>query len=63
MANGVVLLSLLNGMAYDASMGSHFNDWIDHNGAAFSIELLEWGYTFSEFWGRLQKIMFYGLLR
>ena len=24
-------------MVYDASLGSHFNDWIDHNGAAFSI--------------------------
>ena len=22
-------------------MGSHFNDWIDYNGVAFSIELLE----------------------
>ena len=26
--------------------------WIDHNGVAFSIELLEWGRTFSEFWGK-----------
>ena len=25
------------------SMGSHFHDWIDYNGVAFSIELLEWG--------------------
>ena len=24
-------------------MGSHFYDWIDYNGIAFSIELLEWG--------------------
>ena len=24
-------------------MGSHFHDWIDYNGVAFSIELLEWG--------------------
>ena len=32
-------------------MGLHFYDWIDHNGVAFSIELLEWGHTFSEFWG------------
>ena len=23
-------------------MGSHFHDWIDYNGVAFSIELLEW---------------------
>ena len=27
-------------------MGSHFHDWIDYNGVAFSIELLEWGRTF-----------------
>ena len=24
-------------------MGSHFHDWIDKNGVAFSIELTEWG--------------------
>ena len=33
-------------------MGSHFHDWRDYNGVAFSIELLEWGRTFSEFWGK-----------
>ena len=27
-------------------MGSHFHDWIDYNGVAFSIELLEWGRIF-----------------
>ena len=32
--------------------GSHFHDWIDYNGVAFSIELLEWGRTFSDFWGK-----------
>ena len=32
-------------------MGSHFHDWIDYNGVAFSIELLEWGHTFSDFVG------------
>jgi len=32
-------------------MGSHFHDWSDYNGVAFSIELLEWGRTFSDFWG------------
>ena len=32
-------------------MGSHFHGWIDYNGVAFSIELLEWGHTFSEFLG------------
>ena len=24
-------------------MGSHFHYWIDYDGVAFSIELLEWG--------------------
>ena len=33
-------------------MGSHFHDWSDYNGVAFSIELLEWGRTFSDFWGK-----------
>ena len=32
-------------------MGSHFHDWTDYNGVAFSKELLEWGRTFSDFWG------------
>ena len=31
-------------------MGSHFHDWIDYNGVTFSIKLLEWGRTFSDFW-------------
>ena len=31
-------------------MGSHFHDWIDYHGVAFSIqELLEWGRIFSDF--------------
>ena len=33
-------------------VGSHFHDWIDYNGVAFSKELLEWGRTFSDFWGK-----------
>ena len=33
-------------------MGSHFHDWIGYNvGVTFSIELREWGRTFSGFWG------------
>ena len=32
-------------------MGSHFHDWSDYNGVAFSIELLEWCRKFSDFWG------------
>ena len=27
-------------------MGSHFRGWIDYNGVAFSIALLEWDLTF-----------------
>ena len=33
-------------------IGSHFHDWIDYNGVAFSIELLEWCRIFSGFWGK-----------
>ena len=33
-------------------MESHFHVWIDYNGVAFSIELLKWGRTFSDFWGK-----------
>ena len=33
-------------------MGSHFHDWIDYYGVAFSIELLEWGRIFSGFRGK-----------
>ena len=32
-------------------MGSHFHAWIDYNGVVFSVELLEWGRTFSDFLG------------
>ena len=35
-------------------MGSHFHNWIDYNGVAFSIELLEWGLTFSDFFSYLR---------
>ena len=30
-------------------MGSHFQGWIDYNGVAFSLALLEWDRTFSGF--------------
>jgi len=33
-------------------MGSHFHDWIDYNGVAFSTELLEWGNILSDFLGK-----------
>ena len=33
-------------------MGSHFHDWVDYNGVVFSMELLEWGRTFSDFWSK-----------
>ena len=32
-------------------MGSHFHDWNDYDGVTFSVELTEWGRTFSDFWG------------
>ena len=33
-------------------MGSHFHDLSDYNEVAFSIDLLEWGRTFLDFWGK-----------
>ena len=39
-------------------MGSHFHDWINYNGVAFSIELIEWGRTFSDFLGVRQFFIF-----
>ena len=47
---GVLLYKRLTGMY--RWIGSHFHDWIDYNGVAFSIEFLEWGGTFSDFWVR-----------
>ena len=32
-------------------LGSHFHDWIDYNGVALLVELLELGRTFSGFLG------------
>ena len=32
-------------------MGSHFHNWSDYYGVTFSIDLLEWGRKFSDFWG------------
>ena len=46
------LLSYKRLMAMCRWMGSHFHDWIDNNGVAFSRELLEWGRTFSDLWGK-----------
>ena len=46
----------LMGMCH--SMGSYFHNWIDYNGVAFSIELLEWGLTFSGFLGVRQFFIF-----
>ena len=31
-------------------MGSYFHNWIDYNGVAFSIELLEWGHQLHGYW-------------
>ena len=33
-------------------MGVHFHDWSDYNGVAFSIDLLEWGRKFLDFWSK-----------
>ena len=33
-------------------MWSHFHDWIDYNGVAFSIGLPESVRAFSDFWGK-----------
>ena len=46
---GVLPCKRLTGMC--RWMRSHFHDWIAYNRVAFSIELLEWGRTFSDFWG------------
>ena len=47
---GVLPYKGLMGMC--RGMGSHFHDWIDYNGDAFLIELLEWGRSFSDFRGK-----------
>ena len=44
-------------------IGSLFHDWLDHNGVAFSVELLEWGPTFYIFflesdWVGIARITF-----
>ena len=46
---GVLPYNRLMGMC--RWMGSHFHNWIDYNGVAFSKELLEWGRTVSDFGG------------
>ena len=52
LSDGVLPYKRLMGMC--RWMGSHFHDWIDYNGVAFSIELLEWGRTFLDFLGERQ---------
>ena len=39
-------------------MGSRFHDWIDYNGLAFSIELLQLGRTLSYVFGIRQFFIF-----
>ena len=48
-SEGVLPYKRLMGMCH--WMGSHFHDWIDYNGVAFSTELLEWAHTFLDFLG------------
>ena len=55
--NGVLSYKRL--MVTCCRMGSYFYDWIDYNGVAFSIELLEWGRTFSDFWA-MKGLHIYG---
>ena len=33
-------------------MGSHFHDWIDHNGVCIFNRVTRMGFTFSDFWGK-----------
>ena len=40
-------------------MGSHFHDWIDYNGVAFSKELLEWGRTFSDYFLGVRQFLIF----
>ena len=47
---GVLSYKRLLGMC--RRMGSHFHDWSDYDGVAFSIELLEWGRKFSDIWSK-----------
>ena len=47
---GVLPYKRLMGMC--RRMGWHFLDCIVYNVVALSIELLEWGRTFSDFWGK-----------
>ena len=39
-------------------LGSRFHDWIDYNGLAFSIELLQLGRKLSDVFGRRQFFIF-----
>ena len=50
LGGGVLPYKRLMGMC--RWMGLHFHDWSDYNGVAFSIDLLEWGRKFSDFWGK-----------
>ena len=50
---GVLSYKKLMGMC--CWMGLLFHDWKDQNGVAFSVELLEWGHTFLDFWGKRKK--------
>ena len=48
-SQGVLPYKRLMGMCH--WMGSHFHDWSDYNGVAFSTELLDWAHTFLDFLG------------
>ena len=38
-------------LPFNRLMGLHFHHWIDYNGVIFTIELIQWGCTFSDLWG------------
>ena len=50
-ARGVLPSNRLMGMCRWTLDGVAFHGWIDYNGVAFSLELLEWDRTFSGFEG------------
>ena len=54
---GVLPFKRLMGMC--CWIGSHFHDWIDYNGIAFSI-VTKMGRTFLDFWGK-RVVHIYGL--
>ena len=51
-SRGVGVLPYMRLIGMCRWMESHFHDWSDYNGVAFSIDLLEWGRKFSDLGGK-----------